>query len=102
MYPIIISSNVWSPQVTARLGSGLAGFSGELSPKSLNGLRGNVHTIFARAIERGVWQGQNPAKAVKRRKVRGRSGRERKHLTSLYILQRPLYALLKQNQLKKS
>ena len=40
-----------------------------MSPKSLNGLRGNVHTIFARAIERGLWQGQNPAKAVKRRKV---------------------------------
>src|SRR6516162_6557671 len=29
--PIIISSQVWSPQVTARSGSGLLGFSAELS-----------------------------------------------------------------------
>ena len=53
----------------ARIEGALQAFSDELSPKSLNGLRGNIHTIFARAIERGVWQGQNPAKAVKRRKV---------------------------------
>lgn len=53
----------------AKIEGALQALSGDLSPKSLNGLRGNVHTIFARAIERGVWQGQNPAKAVKRRKV---------------------------------
>jgi len=53
----------------AKIEGALQGLSDELSPKSLNGLRGNVHTIFARAIERGLWQGQNPAKAVKRRKV---------------------------------
>jgi integrase len=53
----------------ARIEGALQGMSDELAPKSLNGLRGNIHTIFARAIERGVWQGQNPAKAVKRRKV---------------------------------
>ena len=53
----------------ARIEGALQGMSDELSPKSLNGLRGNIHTIFARAIERGVWQRQNPAKAVKRRKV---------------------------------
>src|SRR5260370_3849710 len=53
----------------AKIEGALQGMSDELSPKSLNGLRGNVHTIFARAIERGLWQGQNPAKAVKRRKV---------------------------------
>src|SRR5260370_6398450 len=53
----------------AKIEGALQGFSDDLSPKSLNGLRGNVHTIFARAIERGVWHGQNPAKAVKRRKV---------------------------------
>src|SRR5882672_2929713 len=43
--------------------------TGDLSPKSINGLRGNIHTIFARAIERGLWHGLNLAKAVKRRKV---------------------------------
>jgi integrase len=53
----------------ARIEGALQGMSDELAPKSLNGLRGNIHTIFARAIERGVWLGQNPAKAVKRRKV---------------------------------
>ena len=53
----------------AKIEGALQALSDDLSPKSLNGLRGNVHTIFARAIERGLWQGQNPAKAVKRRKV---------------------------------
>ncbi len=41
----------------------------ELSPKSLNDLRGKLLTIFSRAKERGLWQGLNPAEAVKRRKV---------------------------------
>jgi len=51
--------------------------TGDLSPKSINGLRGNVHTIFARAIERGLWQGHNPAKAVKRRKMPWHESRPR-------------------------
>src|SRR5258708_16514571 len=53
----------------AKIEGALQGMSDALSPKSLNHLRATFHTIFARAIERGLWQGQNPAKAVKRRKV---------------------------------
>jgi hypothetical protein len=41
----------------------------DLSPKSLNTLRGALHTIFAKAAKRGRWQGLNPATAVERRKV---------------------------------
>jgi integrase len=43
--------------------------SEELSAKSLNELRGAVHTIFKRATQRGLWHGPNPAAAVERRKV---------------------------------
>jgi integrase len=41
----------------------------DLSPKSLNTLRGALHTIFAKATKRGRWVGLNPAAAVERRKV---------------------------------
>lgn len=43
--------------------------SGELAPKSLNELRGAIHTIFRRATQRGLWQGMNPAAGVEKRKV---------------------------------
>jgi hypothetical protein len=36
----------------AKIEGTVQGFTDELSPKSLNTLRGNLHTIFARATER--------------------------------------------------
>lgn len=41
----------------------------ELSPKSLNELRGTLHRIFKRAAQRGLWTGPNPATTVEKRKV---------------------------------
>ena len=41
----------------------------ELSPKSLNELRGTLHRIFKRATQRGFWHGPNPAATVEKRKV---------------------------------
>jgi integrase len=41
----------------------------ELSPKSLNELRGTLHRIFKRATQRGLWHGPNPAATVEKRKV---------------------------------
>src|SRR5712664_1167864 len=40
-----------------------------LAPKSLNNLRGFVHGVFSKAIQRGLWNGGNPAAAVPRRRV---------------------------------
>ena len=54
---------------SARIEGLLQSQSGELAPKSLNELRGYVSTIFARAAERGLWHGDNPASAVRKRKV---------------------------------
>ena len=91
----------------AKIEGALQGFSDELSPKSLNGLRGNAHTIFARAIERGVWQGQNPAKAVKRRKVPRkvfdtlRAGEVPMLLAALTPQWRPLFACAVYTGLRK-
>jgi integrase len=41
----------------------------ELSPKSLNEMRGTLHRIFKRATQRGFWHGPNPAATVEKRKV---------------------------------
>jgi integrase len=58
------------PEVNApRIEGLLQSHSAELSPKSLNALRGAVFTIFAKAIRRGLWTGPNPAAGVERRKV---------------------------------
>lgn len=58
------------PEVTsARLEGLFHSFVGELSPKSINSLRGSVHTIFRRAMQRGRWPGMNPAAAVERLRV---------------------------------
>lgn len=54
---------------SARIEGLLQSQSSELAEKSLNELRGCVHTLFRRAAERGRWQGLNPAIAVRRRKV---------------------------------
>ena len=57
-------------QVTAgAIESMLAGFDGELAPKSINTLRGLAQTMFGRAIQAGQWHGANPVLAVRRRKV---------------------------------
>jgi integrase len=53
----------------AKLEGLLQSQSEELSAKSLNELRGAVHTIFKRATQRGLWHGANPAAGVERRKV---------------------------------
>jgi len=54
---------------SARIEGVLQSQSGDLSPKSLNELRGFISTIFRRAAERGLWHSVNPAIAVRRRKV---------------------------------
>ena len=54
---------------SARIEGIMQSQSEELSEKSLNELRGCVHTLFRRAAERGRWTGLNPAIAVRRRKV---------------------------------
>jgi len=57
------------PEVTsAKLEAALQAHVDELSGKSLNHLRGVVHTIFSKAVRRGLWAGANPAAAVERRK----------------------------------
>ncbi len=53
----------------ARLEGLLVAKTDALAPRSLNHLRGLVHTVFARAIKRDVWSGANPAALVERRKV---------------------------------
>ena len=53
----------------ARLEGLLVAKTDVLAPRSLNHLRGLVHTIFARAIKRDLWAGANPAALVERRKV---------------------------------
>lgn len=54
---------------SARIEGLLQSQSDELAAKSLNELRGCIHTLFKRAAERGRWHGLNPAIAVRRRKV---------------------------------
>jgi integrase len=54
---------------TARIEELLQARADALSPKSLNTLRGALHTIFAKATKRALWAGANPAAAVERRKV---------------------------------
>jgi len=54
---------------SARIEEFLQARADVLSPKSLNTLRGALHTIFAKAMKRGRWVGLNPAAAVERRKV---------------------------------
>jgi excisionase family DNA binding protein len=53
----------------ARLEGLLVAKTDVLAPRSLNHLRGLVHTIFACAIKRDLWIGRNPAALVERRKV---------------------------------
>ena len=53
----------------ARLEGLLVAKTDVLAPRSLNHLRGLVHTVFARAIKRDLWSGRNPAALVERRKV---------------------------------
>jgi integrase len=53
----------------ARLEGLLVAKTDVLAPRSLNHLRGLVHTVFARAIKRDLWSGANPAALVERRKV---------------------------------
>jgi len=53
----------------ARLEGLLVAKTDELAPRSLNHLRGLIHTVFAKAIRREVWSGPNPAALVERRKV---------------------------------
>jgi integrase len=53
----------------ARLEGLLVAKTDELAPRSLNHLRGLVHSVFARAIKRDLWSGTNPAALVERRKV---------------------------------
>jgi integrase len=54
---------------SAKLEGLLQSHAKELSEKSLNELRGFVHTLFRRATQRGLWFGLNPAAAVEKRKV---------------------------------
>lgn len=58
-----------SEVTAARIDSALCERAGELSPKSLNTLRGFVQTVFNKAIQRELWKGTNPAEAVPRRRV---------------------------------
>jgi len=53
----------------ARIEGLLVAKTDELAPRSLNHLRGLIHTVFAKAIRREVWSGANPAALVERRKV---------------------------------
>ncbi len=53
----------------ARLEGLLVAKTDVLAPRSLNHLRGLVHTVFARAIKRDLWPGRNPAALVERRNV---------------------------------
>ena len=54
---------------SAKLEGVLQSHRKELSPKSLNELRGAVYTFFRRATQRGLWHGMNPAAGVEKRKV---------------------------------
>lgn len=51
----------------------------ELSPKSLNNLRGFLHSAFSAAEEAGKYSGPNPVAKVKRRKVPERAPRSWRH-----------------------
>ncbi len=64
-----LGSRLAAGVTTARIEEFLQERAGALSPKSLNTLRGALHTIFGKAIKRGLWSGTNPAAAVERRKV---------------------------------
>jgi integrase len=54
---------------SGRLEEVLQGLVDDLAPKSINMLRGEVHTIFDKATRAGKWRGENPARSVQRRKV---------------------------------
>ncbi len=57
------------PEVTtARIDEALSA-AADLSPKSVNNLRGFAQTVFSKAIQRGLWKGASPVDAVPRRKV---------------------------------
>lgn len=50
----------------------LSSKASDLSPKSLNNLRGFIQTVFSKALRREMWKGVNPALAVERRRVPNR------------------------------
>ena len=64
-----LGSRSTASMTTARIEEFLQARVDCLSPKSLNTLRGVLHTVFGRAIKRGLCSGTNPAAAVERRKV---------------------------------
>ncbi|MFT3714001.1 MAG: tyrosine-type recombinase/integrase [Archangium sp.] len=54
---------------TARIETLLNQKADELSPKSLNHIRGFLHRVFSVASRQGKWSGPNPAATVERRTV---------------------------------